>query len=73
MTRKAVLDSGGDDLVPNLNLEESFMTKFDELGHLPSSEEKNSPKQGQDCEHVYSGDSDTDLLSHNKLVEEPGK
>ena len=27
-------------------------------------------KQSQDSEHVHIGDSDTDLLSHNKLVEE---
>ena len=70
MTRKAMLDSEGDDLVPNLDLEGSFMTKLDEPGHLPSSGEKSSPKQGQDSEHGQSGDSDTDPLSHNKLVEE---
>ena len=46
------------------------MTKLDEPGHLPSSEEKSSPKQGQDSEHVQNGDSGSDPLSHNKLVKE---
>ena len=46
------------------------MTNLDEPGHLPCSGEKSSPKQSQDSEHVYSGDSDADPLSHNKLVEE---
>ena len=71
MTRKAVIDSEGGDLVPNLNLEGSFMTKLDEPGHLASSGEKSSPKtESKDSEHVHSRDSDTDPLSHNKLVEE---
>ena len=46
------------------------MTQLDEPGHLPSSGEKSSPKQSQDSEHVHGGNSDTDPLSHNKLVEE---
>ena len=36
MTRKARLDSEGGDLVPNVDLEGSFMTQLDEPGHLPS-------------------------------------
>ena len=44
MTQKAVLDDNGDDLVPNLYLEGSFMTKLDDPGHLPSSGKKSSPK-----------------------------
>ena len=59
-TRKAVLDNDGDDLVPNLDLEGSFMTKLDEPGHLSSSEETSSPKQIQDSEHMHSEDSGTD-------------
>ena len=70
MTWKAVLDNDGDDLVPNLDLEGSLMTKLDEPGHLPSSGEKSYPKQSQDSERVHSGESDADPLSHNKLVEE---
>ena len=50
MTRKAVLDNDGDDLVPNLDLEGSFITKLDEPGHLPSPGEKSSPKQSQNSE-----------------------
>ena len=50
-------------MVPNLDLEGSFMTKLDEPGHLPSSGEKSFLKQSQESEHVHSGDSDTDPLS----------
>ena len=42
----------GDDLVPNLDLEGTFMSQLDEPGHLPSSGEKNSPKLSQDSKHV---------------------
>ena len=55
-----MLDIEGGDLVPDLDLEVSFMTKLDEPGHLPSSGEKSSPKQSQNSEHVHSGYSDTD-------------
>ena len=58
----------GDDLVPNLDLEGTFMTQLDEPGHLPSSGEKSSPKHSQDSKHVPSRDSETDPLSHDKLV-----
>ena len=58
----------GNDLVPNLNLEGTFMTQLDEPGHLPSSGEKSSPKYSQDFKHVPSGDSEADPLSHDKLV-----
>ena len=72
MTRKAMLEANtedeGGDLVPNLDLEGSFMTQLDEPGHLPSSEEKSSPKHSQDFKHVLSGESDTNPLSHDKLV-----
>ena len=72
MTRKAMLEANsedkGDDLVPNLDLEGTFMTQLDEPGHLPSSGEKSSPKHSQDSKHVSSRDSDTDPLSHDKLV-----
>ena len=72
MTRKAMLeansDDKGDNLVPNLDLEGTFMTQLDEPGHLPSSGEKSSPKYNQDSKHVLSGDSDVDPLSHKKLV-----
>ena len=72
MTRKAMLEANseneGDYLVPNLDLEGTFMTQLDEPGHLPSSGEKSSPKQSQDSKHVPSRDSDTDPLSHNKLA-----
>ena len=64
-----MLNSGGD-LVPNLGLEGSFMTKLDEPGHLNSSVEKSSPRKSQDSEHVHSGDSDTGPFSPSKLVEE---
>ena len=74
MTRKAVLEANsedkGDDLVPNLDLEGTFMTELDEPGHLPSSGEKSSPKHSQDFKPMLNGDSDTDPLSHNKLVVE---
>ena len=44
MTRKAMLEENsedkGDDLVPNLDLEGTFMTQLDEPGHLPSSGRK---------------------------------
>ena len=66
MTRKAVLDNDGDDLVPNLDLEGSFKTSLDEPDHLPSSGEKSFPKQSQESEHVHSGASDTDPSSHKK-------
>ena len=46
------------------------MTKLDEPGHIHSSGEKICPKQSQNSEHVHSGESDTDPLSHKKLVEE---
>ena len=55
MTRKAMFDSEVGDLVPNLGLEGTFMTKLDEPGHLPSSGEKSSPGKSQDSEHVHSG------------------
>ena len=44
--------------------------ELDEPGHHPSSGEKGSPMQSQNSEHVHSGDSDTDPLSHTKLFEE---
>ena len=50
-------DEGGD-LVPNLDLEGTFMTQLDEPSHLPSS-------VVQTHKHVQSGDSDTDPLSHH--------
>ena len=72
MTQKAKLEANsedeGDDLVPNLDLEETFMTQLDEPGHLPSSGEKSSSKHSQDFKHLLSGDSDNDPSSHNKLV-----
>ena len=72
MTRKAMLEANseveGDDLVPNLDLEGTFMTQLDEPGHIPSSGEKSSPKHSQDSKHVPNRDSDTDPLSHDKLV-----
>ena len=72
MTRKAMLEANskneGNGLVPNLDLEGTFMTQLDEPGHLPPSGEKSSPKHSQDFKHVLSGDSDDDPLSHNKLV-----
>ena len=44
MTRKAMLEANSedarDDLVPNLDLDGTFMTELDEPGHLPSSGEK---------------------------------
>ena len=44
MTQKAKLEANsedeGDDLVPNLDLEETFMTQLDEPGHLPLQERK---------------------------------
>ena len=58
----------GDDLVPNLDVEGTFMTQLDEPGHLPSSGEKSSPNHCQDFKHVLSGESDVDPSSHNKLV-----
>ena len=58
----------GDNLVPNLDLEGTFMTQLDEPGHLPSSGEKSSPKHSQDSKHVPSRDNETDPLSHDKLV-----
>ena len=58
----------GDDLVPNLDLKGKFMTQLDEPGHLPSSGEKRSPKHSQDSKHVPSRDSETDPISHDKLV-----
>ena len=57
-----------DDLVPNLDLEGTFLTQLDEPGHLPSSGEKRSPKHSQDFKHVLSGESDIDPLSHNKFI-----
>ena len=47
----------GDDLVPNLDLEGTFMTQLDEPGHLPSSGEKSSSKYrpSQNFKHVLSG------------------
>ena len=72
MTRKAMQEANSedeeDDLVPNLDLEGSFMTIVDEPCHVPSSGEKSSPKHSQDSKHVPSKDSDTDPLSHDKLV-----
>ena len=72
MTRKAMLEANsedeGDDLVRNLDLEGTFMTQLYEPGYLPSTGEKSSPKHSQDFEHVLSGDSDDDPLSHNKLL-----
>ena len=72
MTRKATLEANsedeGDDLVPNLDLEGTFMTQLAEPGHLPSSGEKSFPKHSQDSKHVPYRDSDTDPLSHNKLI-----
>ena len=65
-----MLDSEGGNLVPDLGLEGSFMTKLDEPGHFPSSGEKRSPRKSQDSEHVHSEDSDTGPLSHSKPVEE---
>ena len=48
MTRKAMLEANikdeGDDLVPNLDLEGTFMTQLDEPGPLPSSGEKKFSK-----------------------------
>ncbi|PIK50976.1 hypothetical protein BSL78_12144 [Apostichopus japonicus] len=44
------------------------MTELDEPGHLLSSGEKSSPKHSQDFKPMLNGDSDTDPLSHNKLV-----
>ena len=74
MTRKAMLEANSedkvDDLIPNLDCEGTFMTQLDEPGHLPSSGEKSSPKHSQDSKHVPSRDSDTDPLSHDKLVTE---
>ena len=71
MTQKAMLGANsedeGDDLVPNLDWEGTFMTQLDEPGHLPSSGEKGSPKHSQDSKHVPSRDSDTDSLSRDKL------
>ena len=58
----------GDDLVPNLDLEGTFMTWLDEPGHLPSSGERSSPKHSQGSKHLLTDDSDTDPLSHNKLL-----
>ena len=64
MTRKAMLEANsedkGNDLVPNLDLEGTFMTQLDEPGYLPSSGEKSSRKYSQDSKHVLSGDSDDD-------------
>ncbi|XP_071824592.1 uncharacterized protein [Apostichopus japonicus] len=72
MTQKTMLEANskdkGDDLVPNLDLEGTFMTELDEPGHLLSSGEKSSPKHSQDFKPMLNGDSDTDPLSHNKLV-----
>ena len=74
MTQKAMLEANsedeGDDLVPYLDLEGTFMTQLDEQGHLPSSGKKGSPKHrpSQTFKHVLSEDSDDDPLSHNKLV-----
>ena len=65
---EVISEDEGDDLIPNLDLEGTFMTQLDEPGHLPCSEEKSSPKHSQDSKHVPSRDSDTDPLSHNKLV-----
>ena len=52
MTRKAMLEANSEDeendLVPNLDLEGTFMTQLDKPGHLPSSGEKSSPKHSQD-------------------------
>ena len=67
-----MLGGEGGALVTNLDLEGSFMTTLDEPGPLPSSGEKSSPKQGQDSEHVQSGDSGF-YPWHNKLVEEQKK
>ena len=69
MTRKAMLESSsaGGDQVPNFDLEDSFMTKLDVLGHLPSSGEKNSPTNSV-SEHEQSGDNNNDPLSHSRLV-----
>ena len=72
MTREAMLTANsedeGDDLVSNLDLEGTFMTRLDEPDHLPSSGRKSSLKHSQDFKHVLSGESDVDPLSHNKLV-----
>ena len=46
------------------------MAKLDEPGHLSSSGEKSSAKQSQNSKRTHSGDTDTDPLSHKKLVEE---
>ena len=72
MTRKAMLEANsedeGDGLVPNLDLEGTFMIHLDEPGHFPSSWEKVLKKNSLDFKHVLTGDSDVAHLSHNKLV-----
>ena len=72
MNRKAMIKTNsedeGDNLVPNIDLEGTFMTKLIEPGHLPSSGEKSSPKHSPDFTRVLSRDGDVDPLSHNKLV-----
>ena len=74
MTRKALCevsdDNNGGDGVPSLGLEDSFMTKLDEMGHFPSLGETKSPKQGPASDHVFSCDGDVDHKSHDKLVME---
>ena len=38
------------------------------MGHLPSSGETKSPKQGPASDHVLSCDGDVDHIGHEKLV-----
>ena len=62
MTRKALCevsdDNKGHDSVPSLGLENSFMARLDERGHLHSLGETKSPKQGPASDHVFSNDGD---------------
>ena len=66
MTRKALCevsdDGKGGDGVPSLGLEDSFMTRVDEMGLLPSLWETKSPKQGPASDHVFNCDGDVELL-----------
>ena len=63
-------DNKESDGVPSLCLEDSFMTKLDEMDHLPSWGETKSTKQGPASDHMFSCNGDVDHISHDKLVME---